>query len=250
MSTPPDRRAQADAPSLEAQRKFWDSWNASYRQHEECDPFMRRQQEEAVAVARRLGLRDARILDAGCGTGWLGSALQPWGSVTGVDLSAAAIEWGRRVHPGVRLLCGDLDGCAELGGEYDLVVSADVIGHVPVQERFVERIARLLRPGGSLLLMTQNPFVWNRSSQLAPARPGLIRNWPSRARLRELLAPSFETARLETIVPGGDRGVLWIPGNRWVRGAARRLLGERAWTGLLEAMGTGRELVVEARRRP
>ncbi len=210
---------------------------------------MRSQQEEAVAVATRLGLRGARILDVGCGTGWLGSALQQWGDVTGIDLSPSAIEHGRRAYPGIRLLCGDLETSPELGTGYDLVVTADVIGNIPDQEGFVRRLAELLRPSGTLLLMAQNPFVWSRCSQLKPPKPGLIRNWAPRARLRQLLAPWFEVGRVRTIVPGGDRGVLWPIGNRYARGVARRVLGDRAWNGFLEWAGLGREFIIEATRR-
>jgi 2-polyprenyl-3-methyl-5-hydroxy-6-metoxy-1,4-benzoquinol methylase len=65
------------------------------------DSFQHQQREVAHAVAARAaaGLeheRPLRILDFGCGTGWLGASLTSFGDVTGIDLSPAAIEHGRQ----------------------------------------------------------------------------------------------------------------------------------------------------------
>lgn len=236
----------APGPTLDAQRAFWDRWNDHHRTT--VDDFMARQRDVAVEVATRENLRDARILDVGCGTGWLGSALLPFGRVTGTDLSTAAIAEGRRRHPDLDLISGDFL-ILDLDGKFDMVVSADVIGHVYARPTFVARVAELLRPGGVFLLMTQNPFVWNRSSILRPVGEGQIRNWPSLRVLRGLLSKDFDIVAITTLVPGGDRGVLWWVTNRYVFGAMRRLVGRQRWTRLLERVRLGRELVVLARRR-
>jgi 2-polyprenyl-3-methyl-5-hydroxy-6-metoxy-1,4-benzoquinol methylase len=234
-------------PELAEQVEFWDRWNREYR-GAGLDPFMARQRAVAIEVAAAAMLNNARILDVGCGTGWLGHALLPFGKVTGTDLSPSTIAEGRRRYPEIDLVCGDfLD--LELAGPFDLVVSADVISHVYDQERFVMRIAEVLRPGGLFVLMTQNGFVWNRSSSLKPAARGQIRNWPSIARIRALLARDFQIEEATSIVPGGDRGLLFWVGNRYVSGAMRRLLPGQAWPRLLEAAMLGRELVFVARRR-
>jgi 2-polyprenyl-3-methyl-5-hydroxy-6-metoxy-1,4-benzoquinol methylase len=236
-------------PSIDAQRSFWDSWNARFREGDALDAFMERQREQAVGVAHALRLHDARILDVGCGTGWLANSLREFGSVSGIDLSPLAIDAGRRAYPQLRLLCGDFANGADVGTGYDLVVTADVIGNVPDHARFVGRCAELVQPRGHLLLMAQNPFVWNRSSGLKPRADGQIRNWVDMRTIRALLAPFFEIRGAWRIAPGGDRGVLWFVGNRYVRGAARRIVGAGRWTRFLERMGIGRELVVLAQRK-
>lgn len=235
-------------PTLVEQVDFWDRWNGEFRRAE-VDSFMARQRDIAVEVATADELRNARILDVGCGTGWLGHALVPFGKVTGTDLSPSSIEYGRKMFPEVDLLCGDfLD--MRLEGPFDLVVSADVISHVYDQARFVARIAELLRPGGLFVLMTQNAFVWNRSSRLQPRKPGQIRNWPSVRRVHALLRRCFRIERTTSIVPGGDRGILFWVDNRYISGAMRRMLpGRDAWRRLLETARLGRELVYVARRR-
>ena len=91
---------------MSVQRDFWDAWNRKYRVGV-LDPFMDRQRDKAVEWALRLGLEKARILEVGCGTGWLGSALCQFGDVTGTDLSEGAVEEGRALHPDVTFHCGD-----------------------------------------------------------------------------------------------------------------------------------------------
>lgn len=234
-------------PTLTEQGAFWDGWNHHFRAAA-IDSFMARQRDIAVGVATAEKLYQARILDVGCGTGWLGHSLLQFGSITGTDLSQSAIAHGCAAFPEVDLRCGDfLD--MPLEGPFDLVVSADVISHVYDQPRFVSRIAELLRPGGVFVLMTQNVFVWNRSSRLQQVKPGQIRNWPSLRRVHELLQRDFRIEWITSIVPGGDRGVLFWVDNRWVSGAMRRLLLGHSWVRLLESARLGRELVYVARRR-
>src|SRR5579864_7499299 len=66
-------------PSLASQREFWDAWNQTFRFRPDHDPFMQRQHDFAITLAHSLGLRDARILDVGCGTGWFANAPTPFG---------------------------------------------------------------------------------------------------------------------------------------------------------------------------
>lgn len=86
------------SPPIDAQREFWDRWNQNWRV-KHLDEFMQRQLEVAVQCAQREGLRNARILDAGCGTGWLGAGLSTFGRVTGTDLSPISIELGKAKVP-------------------------------------------------------------------------------------------------------------------------------------------------------
>jgi 2-polyprenyl-3-methyl-5-hydroxy-6-metoxy-1,4-benzoquinol methylase len=238
------------SPPEEASR-FWDTWNRQWRFRDDQDAFMQRQREIAVTVARDRELRGARILDVGCGTGWLGHALLSFGSVWGTDLSPGAIVEGSRRHPDLTLICGDFQEVA-LPGPFDLVVSADALPHMPDYAAFFSRVAGLVRPGGTFLLMTQNPFVWRRRhairhvpSYLPHADPT---GWPSLGTIRSLLQPAFAVEQVTTIDPGGDRGVLWWVENRYVRYAMQTLVGRMRWCSILERAGVGRELVVVARR--
>ncbi len=239
---------RAKPPPLDEQRRFWDDWNRGWRFRDGYDEFMDRQRETAIEVARRAHLHDARILDAGCGTGWLGQALLPFGRVWGTDLSQAAIDEGRGRYSGVQLICGDFLQL-ELPGPLDFVVMAGSLTNMYDQPGAVRRVAELLREGGTYLLMTPNREIWRHRSRLGPPGKGCFMTWPTLEAYRELLRPHFAIESISTIDPGGDSGLLWWVENRWVRGGMRRLIGRNRWRDLLESARLGREWVIVARRR-
>ena len=241
-------------PPLALQKEFWNDWNLSHLAWAKRDSFQLQQRDVAHAVAVRAapGLEDRRplrILDFGCGTGWLGASLTSFGDVTGIDLSPAAIEHGRQEFPKVHLITGSFTDEA-LVGPFDLIISSDVIAHVSDQQEYIRRAADLLRPGGIFLLMTQNGFVWRRTSQLRPQGHGQIRNWPSLKALRTMLeSGGFEILRIGSIQPAGNRGILRVLNSRSLRGAFK-LLGLGAfWKTLLEQLRVGRDFTIEASRR-
>ncbi len=239
----------SEPPDLERQRRFWDGWNESHRTAG-IDPFMQRQADEAQRVAQSMvaaaGGCPLRILDLGCGTGWLAAELTRFGEVTATDLSQRSVEIGRELHPQVCFVAGDF-ATVELGGPFDLVVSADTIAHVADQPRFVDRVAELLVPGGTFVLMTQNGFVWRHSSYLSPQGEGQLRSWPSLRAMRTMLRRQFEIVHIGSIAPGGDRGVLWLA--HLLRRGAGRIRLSRQMSSIQERARIGRELVVVARRR-
>jgi SAM-dependent methyltransferase len=229
---------------------YWRDWNREWRFGDGLDPFMARQRDVALEVATTIGRRDVRILDVGCGTGWLGQALTPFGQVWATDITEPPIIEGRRRFPNLTFIVGDFVTVA-LPESVDLIVTADAFLHFD-HRRAVERFAALLRPGGTLLLMNVNPFVWQRRP-LEPFPPGVphgaLEEWPTKAQTRAWLTKDFAIDRITTIDPGGDRGILWWVENRYVRRILGRLIGRERYRDWLEGMGVGRELVFIAHRR-
>ena len=244
------RASHPSEPDPRAQ--FWDTWNREWRFRIDDDAFMARQRHTTLAVARAIGLCDGRILDVGCGTGWLADALRPFGRVWGTDLAEGAIAEGARRYPDVQFIGGEFLA-VELPGPFDLVVSADALPHMSDHDAFFNRIADLVRPGGTFLLMTQNPFVWKRYSRIRHVPAFLPHShpatWPTFSAIRRRLAPAFDLQHVSTLDPGGDLGVLFWVENRYVYGVMRRLLPGGRWQALLERLRVGRELVIVARRR-
>lgn len=240
-------------PPRAAQVGFWNEWNTSHlASTTQRDSFQIQQREAASAVvaraAQRTQDRPLRILDFGCGTGWLGAELAVYGEVTGIDLSPAAIQHGQQEYPALHLMAGDFDD-PRLVGPFDVIISSDVIAHVADQQRYIARAAELLRPGGIFFLMTQNSFVWHRTSDLRPQGQGQIRNWPTLAFLQKVLAANeFMVLRVRSIQPAGDRGILRVLNNRWLRGGFLLLGLRRAWKATLERLLLGRDFTIEARR--
>jgi len=98
------------------------------------------------------GSRSRRILDAGCGTGWNLQALSVFGETHGVDLSPLAVAATKR--RGGRVSLGNLLSLPYGSASFDVVTSFDVIYHAWVVDdvQAVRELARVLKPGGVLLL--------------------------------------------------------------------------------------------------
>jgi ubiquinone/menaquinone biosynthesis C-methylase UbiE len=240
-----------DDDATTAHASFWDRWNTEFRVRDDLDWFMQRQAAILAEVLATL-TPGGRVLDVGCGTGWLGNLARSYGPVTATDLSPQAIEAGRGRYPEVDLRCGDFMSL-ELPGPFRLIVSSDSLVPMPDHAACLRRMAELQQPGDVLLLMTQNPVVWTRRGTFRghdPSVPhGNPEQWPGRRQLREMLAPRYTIERLSTFAPGGDRGALFWVEHRYVAGAMKRLVGAGRWQAALERCGLGREFVIVARRR-
>lgn len=103
-------------------------------------------------------MRDASVLDAGCGGGALvyTSLLEGARRVTGIDLSKDALEHSRRI---VDRFAPDRADRAELrqasvlelpfeDATFDVVYSAGVLHHTEDPERGFRELVRVLKPGG------------------------------------------------------------------------------------------------------
>ncbi len=111
-------------------------------------------------VLARYAPRQVAILDAGCGTGANLQLMQSYGRAIGIDLSQQAIEFCRaRGIPNDRAFQASLTDLPFCPGEFDLVLSFDVICNIPDDAQALAEIARVLRPGGRLI--TQLPaYQW------------------------------------------------------------------------------------------
>lgn len=96
---------------------------------------------------------EIKILDAGCGTGFLLQKLQMMGSAFGFDLSENALEFcsQRQLKNISRATALQLPFEADT---FDALISADVLYHrdVPEDRKALLEFYRVLKPGGSLIL--------------------------------------------------------------------------------------------------
>lgn len=114
--------------------------------------------------ARRLlgwcrGVPDkARILDVGCGDGFHLGVLREFGTKTwtleGVDADKRAADIGRR--NGLNIHQGMLESANLPADSYDLVFLIQTVEHVSEPPALLQQIRALLRPGGRLVIVTDN----------------------------------------------------------------------------------------------
>src|SRR5689334_15770154 len=94
------------------------------------------------------------ICDLGCGNGHISGRLAAFGyHVTGVDGSMSGIQIARRAYPGVEFVHALIDRDLNLG-QFDLVISSDVIEHLYRPSDLLEAAVSQLKLNGQLLLGT------------------------------------------------------------------------------------------------
>ena len=236
-------------PSLELQKEHWKYWNFRPYHPYECDLRPLRRGDKILAYLRSLHLERPSILDMGCGMGWFADKLSQFGPTTGIDLCEEAIALAKSKFPHVTFKAGNLFELALPERRFDVVVSQEVIAHVPNQNGYVERAARVLKPGGYLIMTTPNPFVHNRI-HWTPIPPGHIEQWLTRRGLRHLLRPHFKGLRATTAVPLGRGGILRIVNSTKVNRALERLFSHDRIDAIKEWAGFGWTQIVLAQKNP
>jgi SAM-dependent methyltransferase len=164
-------------------------------------------------------LAPERVLDAGCGEGqvsaWLADAL-PGGRISGVDGRPEAVEAYRARNPGLDARVGDLAALPFEDGAFDLVLSTEVLEHLP-DPRVVLRELGRVSAGHLFLTVPHEPFF--RAGNLARGRyvsrlgstPGHVSTWGRRG-LEHTVGSEAEVVRWVSLFPW--QGVLARPHGR------------------------------------
>jgi SAM-dependent methyltransferase len=110
-------------------------------------------------VAGAIDLRGRDVLEVGCGRGGGAAYIRRYlgpRSVIGVDFSDQAIRFCAR-QPGARFIPGDAEALPLAADSFDAVVNIESSHCYTSLERFATECARVLRPGGALLLADWRP---------------------------------------------------------------------------------------------
>ncbi|WP_226468083.1 bifunctional 2-polyprenyl-6-hydroxyphenol methylase/3-demethylubiquinol 3-O-methyltransferase UbiG [Luteimonas panaciterrae] len=113
-------------------------------------------------VAERVTLRDAMVLDVGCGGGLLSEALAKEGArVTAIDLAPDLVKIAKLhgLESGVKVEYREQSVealAAAQPGEFDAITCMEMLEHVPDPAAIIAACATLLKPGGRLFVSTLN----------------------------------------------------------------------------------------------
>jgi SAM-dependent methyltransferase len=114
-------------------------------------------------VETAAGGRPGRVLDVGCGRGYLLDAFRRRGwTVEGTEISAPSSAHAREAL-GITVHLSQLEELCLPTGSYDAVTLWHVLEHVPDPASVLAEVHRLLRPGGVLLVSVPNfgsPEAW------------------------------------------------------------------------------------------
>jgi SAM-dependent methyltransferase len=107
-----------------------------------------------VAIAAVAEVSPQRFLEVGCGTGWFAARVQRelGAEVVAIDQSERMVELARA--EGVDARVGDVQDLQFADGAFDCVAANWMLYHVPDVDLGVSEIARVLRPGGRLVAIT------------------------------------------------------------------------------------------------
>jgi len=143
-----------------------------------------------------------RILDIGCGTGHQAAALAAVGAqVVGVDADPAMLATAREQHPDVRFEQVDAQDAdalvAAAAGPMDAVLSNAALHWMPRQDDVVAGIARVLRPGGRLVVEMGGHGNVARTTEAIRAGRAAVGLDPDVASSWTFPTPGEQAARLE-----------------------------------------------------
>lgn len=148
-----------DSLPITGERTVPGIWHENYwlRRHEVVYAWVA---DRVTAMAAEIG-RAPVVLDAGCGEGY-GTA-----SLATRDVQALALDYDAftashlaQAYPGLPAVRANLVALPLRSGSLDMLVSLQTVEHLWDQDRFVAECARVLRPGGLVVLSTPNRLTF------------------------------------------------------------------------------------------
>lgn len=164
-----------------------------------------------------------RVLDIGCGGGLLSEPMARLGAtVTGADAADTALPVARRHAERAGLEIDyrhtTAEALAQSDARFDVVLAMEIIEHVAAPDSFINACARLVAPGGLMILSTLNKTA--KSYALAIIGAERILRWlpPGTHDWHKFQSPDAVAAMMERagLTPVDRKGMVFDPlARRW-----------------------------------
>ncbi len=160
-------------------REGYSLWSDSY--DEPGNPIVALEEEVVHELIR--SVLAGRALDAACGTGRHAAHLVRMGhEVVGVDLTPDMLDRARERVPEAEFHAGDLRKLPADDAGFDLIVCGLALAHLPELDDPVAELARVLAPGGRLIVSVLHPFQallgWHAPFTGSDGQRGFVREHP------------------------------------------------------------------------
>lgn len=131
--------------------------------------------------------RKAKILEVGCGLGYLTHALKTAGhDIRGLDISSSAVEAAKQTY-GPYYVCADVNVFPATTDErFDIIVMTEVVEHLEEPLAVLSSLRALLKPGGVALVSTPSKDFLPQSAVWRTDNPPVHLAWYSKTSLREM----------------------------------------------------------------
>ncbi len=107
------------------------------------------------AVLSQVNAEPKSILDIGCASGWFLSRIArtyPDAKCYGVDIHKAAIVYGQKKYPKLKLVRSDAHNIPFKDNMFDLIVCTEVLEHVEDPQKVLYEMKRLLKKDGKAII--------------------------------------------------------------------------------------------------
>lgn len=132
---------------------YYESKSLSYGIH--------RNREKKLLSLIEVDLKDRKVLDIGCSTGYLGSKIKERGAeVIGIDISSEAVKQAGKLLDKAMVVDLNEGKLPFKDNTFDLIIASELIEHLFQPIIILKEIYRILKPTGKVLLSTPNLLYW------------------------------------------------------------------------------------------
>jgi ubiquinone/menaquinone biosynthesis C-methylase UbiE len=120
--------------------------------------FHNKREEEIVRLIEKHS-KNTRVLDVGCGTGFITRHLM--GDVIGLDINRWNLDRAKNNSPDTEFILGDIENLPIRDLMVDTVVCTETLEHLPDSKRAVNEVFRVLNSKGKFIgSVPSNSIIW------------------------------------------------------------------------------------------